>query len=160
MAAEAFQSVFGVHSTVISPPKHSDASWAESKDLTSASLNRYLQREACVSSRHSAGSWVLNSLEDLPPHSPLVVLVGVRVDDVSDEAVVVAAVRRARVHRHADQVVLVALGHFGLAVLPETCSSGQSFGLALHQVRVSGPCPPRRDRPSLRSPLPMRKSSV
>lgn len=29
--------------TVISPPKHSDASWAESKGLTSASLNRYLQ---------------------------------------------------------------------------------------------------------------------
>lgn len=66
-------------------------------------------------------SWVLNSLQDLP-HSPLVVLVGVRVDDVSDEAVVVAAVRRARVHRHADQVILVALGDFGLAVLPETCS--------------------------------------
>lgn len=30
--------------TVISPPKHSEASWAESKDLTSASLNRYLRR--------------------------------------------------------------------------------------------------------------------
>lgn len=30
--------------TVISPPKHSDASWAESKDFTSASLNRYLWR--------------------------------------------------------------------------------------------------------------------
>lgn len=113
-----------------------------------------------MSSRHSAGSWVLNSLEDLPPHSPLVVLVGVRVDDVSDKAVVVAAVRCARVHRHADQVVLVALGDFGLAVLPETCSRGQSFGLALDRVRVSGLCPPRWDRPSLRSPLPMRKSSV
>lgn len=30
--------------TVISPPKHSEASWAESKDLTSASLKRYLRR--------------------------------------------------------------------------------------------------------------------
>lgn len=78
-----------------------------------------------MSCRHSAGSRLLNSPP--PPHSPLVVLVGMRVDDVSDEAVVVAAVRRACVHRHTDQVVLVALRHFGLTVLPETCSRGQSF---------------------------------
>lgn len=46
-----------------------------------------------------------------------------RVDDVSDEAVVMAAVRRARVHRDADEVVLVALCDLGLALFPKTCGA-------------------------------------
>jgi len=57
------------------------------------------------------------------PLSPLVVLVGVGVDDVSDEAVVVAAVCRARVHCDADEVVFVALRDLCLALFPETCST-------------------------------------
>lgn len=56
-------------------------------------------------------------------HSPLVVLVGVRVDDVSDETVVMAAVCCARVHRDADEVVLVALRDLRLALFPKTCST-------------------------------------
>lgn len=54
-------------------------------------------------------------------NSPLVVLVGVRVDNVPDEAVVVTAVSRARVDCHANQVVLVALSSYGLTFLTETC---------------------------------------
>lgn len=57
-------------------------------------------------------------------HSPLVVLVGVWVDDVPDEAVVMAAVCRARVHRDADEVVLVALCDLGLTFFPKTYSTG------------------------------------
>lgn len=41
--------------------------------------------------------------------SPLVVLVRVRVDDVSDEAVVMAAIGCPRVNCDPDQVVLIAL---------------------------------------------------
>lgn len=58
--------------------------------------------------------------------SPLVVLVGVWVDDVSDEAVVMAAVCSARVHRDANEVVLVALRDFCLALFPKTCSTWQT----------------------------------
>lgn len=82
-----------------------------------------------------------------------------RVDDVSDEAVVVAAVGRARVHRHADQVVLVALGRFGLAVLAETCR-GRSLVSFLLPLLLLSPSRVLDDAPSLRSPFPMRKSSV
>lgn len=39
--------------TVISPPKHSEASWAESNGFTSASLNRYLQQEVTSSQTHA-----------------------------------------------------------------------------------------------------------
>lgn len=45
-----------------------------------------------------------------------------RVDDVPDETVVMAAVGRARVNRDADEVVLVALRHLSPTLLPETCS--------------------------------------
>lgn len=41
--------------------------------------------------------------------SPLVVLVGVGVDDVPDEAVVMAAVGCPRVHGDTDEIVLIAL---------------------------------------------------
>ena len=57
------------------------------------------------------------------PYSPLVVLVGVWVDDVSDEAVVMAAVCCARVDRDSDEVVLVALRDFCLSFFPKTCNT-------------------------------------
>lgn len=104
--------------TVISPPKHSDASWAESKDFTSASLNRYLRRSPPPPGEGPGAAPCMLGNDN----SPLVVFVSVRVDDVPDEAVVMAAVRRARVHRDADEVVLVALGDLGLALVPESCS--------------------------------------
>lgn len=49
---------------------------------------------------------------------PLIVLVCIRVDDVPDEAVVVAAVRCSCVHRDADEVVLITL--CGLSFFPKT----------------------------------------
>lgn len=39
---------FWIKLTVISPPKHSEASWAESKGFTSASLKRYLKQSIYV----------------------------------------------------------------------------------------------------------------
>lgn len=55
--------------------------------------------------------------------SPLVILVGMRVDNVSDEAVVMAAVRCARVHCDADEVVLIALCDLCLTLFSKTCST-------------------------------------
>lgn len=65
--------------------------------------------------------WVI-----LETNSPLVVPVGMRVDDVSDEAVVMTTVRRARVHRDANEVVLVAFCDLCLALIPKTCSERQT----------------------------------
>lgn len=118
--------------TVISPPKHSEASWAESKDFTSASLNKYLPEvnvlllnptNYCSCLRNVNLNRYFHS--DMFLRSPLVVLVGVRVDDVSDETVVMAAVCCARVHCDADEVVLVALRDLRLALFPKTCSTRQ-----------------------------------